>query len=223
MSKHITSQLGLGTLSLGLSLVASSLPAPVNAATMFRALLDSAQEVPPAGATNSPATGVATLELIENAPNDFSLSYNLTVSEDIDFTQLIAGTPIEQITGDNSATRLHIHNAERGANGDVVFGIFNPSLEVPSPTVTSNSDGSTTISGAWDNNDGPQPLSNFLSLLQNAQSGDELPLYFNLHTVGDPVGEIRGQIQAVPEPSLVIGLGLTAMLGVVGKTKRLKS
>ena len=199
-------------LSILLSSLQSLTSVPIIAATLFEANLDSSQEVSPGGQTNSPATGFSNLELIESTPGTFSLNYSLTVSSDINFELVASGTPVDQITNPNDATLLHIHNEARGVNGPVVFGIFNPNDD-NDPNVTFNPDGSTTISGVWDPDEGSQPLSNFVDRLLAAEPGEDVDLYWNLHTVADPAGAIRGQIVAVdapetrvPEPISSIGL-----------------
>ncbi len=187
------------------------------AATSFRAQLTSDQEVSPAGVTNSPETGSATLFL-----NGDSLEYTLTFVGDLNFEPLFAGLTAEEISANdlasdgiagNDVTRLHIHNGDRGVNGPVVYGMFNPDQDNNDNIITSIVGNTTTISGSWDIGDGSTPLADFIPGLLAAEAGDDVPLYFNLHSVDDPAGEIRGQIFAVPEPNslallLVGGLGL---------------
>lgn len=187
------------------------------AGTFFTAILNSSQEVPPAGVTNSTETGFATLELVENGINDYSLKYNVTVSSGLDFASIINGTPVGSITGASSVTRLHIHNAARGVNGGVVYGIFNPDQDFNNNvSIAVNGDGTTTIQGSWDITDG-SPVGNILSfvnVLKNTPANQDVPLYFNIHTVADPSGVIRGQIVATPESSNLLGLVIIGGLGL---------
>ena len=192
---------------------------PTRAATLFTSDLDSSQEVDPGGATNSSATGFSNLELFESTPGTFSLNYSLTVSSDINFEPVASGTPVDEITEANDAILLHIHNAPSGVNGPVVFGIFNPNDD-NDPNVTFNNDGSTTISGVWEPDEGSEPLSNFVPQLLAATPGEDVDLYWNLHTVADPAGAIRGQLVAVaasearvPEPSSLKALMLLSSIG----------
>lgn len=220
--------LKIAVLSTLVSSLQSLASMPTIAATLFESNLDSSQEEEPGGQTNSPATGFSNLELIESTPGTFSLNYSLTVSSDINFEPVVSGTPVDQITDPNDAIFLHIHNEARGANGPVVFGIFNPNDD-NDPNVAFNSDGSTTISGVWDPDEGTEPLSSFVDLLLAAEPGEDVDLYWNLHTVDDPGGAIRGQIVAVdapdarvPEPSSSIGLILFSSAGLLLR-QRLKT
>ena len=212
--------LKIAVLSTFLSLLQSVASMPTIAATLFESNLNSAQEVDPGGLTNSAATGFSSLELIEES-GVFSLEYSLTISSDINFEPVANGTPVDQITDANDATLLHIHNAARGVNGPVVFGIFNPNDD-SDPNVEFNNNGTTTISGVWEPDEGSEPLSNFVGQLLAADPGEDVDLYWNVHTVADPAGAIRGQIVAVadpetkiPEPSSSIGLILSIATGLI--------
>ena len=116
-------------LSTVLTLIAST---PAMAATLiksFQSSLNSSQEVgTPANFSNSSATGFATLDLWEDN-GEFSLSYSLTVSSELKFGAVDSGLSRQEIIelGDpNNVTRLHIHNAARGTNGPIAYGIFDP-------------------------------------------------------------------------------------------------
>ncbi|MGB3401469.1 MAG: spondin domain-containing protein [Microcoleaceae cyanobacterium] len=152
------------------------------------------QEVPePTGST---ATGTSVLTL--NEAGD-ALEYDLTVSG-LDFWQLLGTEPQTPDTADD-VTRIHIHNAETGVNGDVAFGLFD--LVAPAAggqdaddlTVVDNGDGSVTLSGIWEETDPALiPLSTFVDEIRDAEVGEDVDLYWNVHTEGFPGGEIRGQL-----------------------------
>lgn len=98
----------------------------------------------------------------------------------------------------------HIHNAPLGINGPVVH--------FPSNLVTGNTAG--TITGIWRFNDAVRPLTDSLAqALLNSNT------YFNIHTRTFPGGEIRGQIQAVPEPPTALGLLALMAWGVSWQLK----
>ena len=152
------------------------------------------QEVPePTGST---ATGTSVLTL--NEAGD-ALEYDLTVSG-LDFWQLLGTEPQTPDTADD-VTRIHIHNAETGVNGPVAFGLFD--LVAPAAggqdaddlTVVDNGDGSVTLSGIWEETDPALiPLSTFVDDIRDAEVGEDVDLYWNVHTEGFPGGEIRGQL-----------------------------
>ncbi len=211
------SKLGLATV---LSLFSLNAVLPAQAATLFQAILNSDQEVLPGGATNSPATGFATMDLNSDQTE---LAYSITVF-DIDFSDLAAvESPTDPL---DVATLLHFHQAPRGENGPVVFGIFGPDQDLDDRTVSFNADdNSTTISGIWDLEDpASEPLSTFVPELLATAAGEDTSLYLNLHSVGDPGGIIRGQVvgATVPEPTSILSLIALAGLstGSMFKKKR---
>lgn len=180
---------------------------PAHAGVVFKAFLDSGQEVAPGGVTASPATATAEMRLVGD-----TLRYSLFFDNSFDFGPVATGgTPSDF----NDITALHIHNEVRGANGPVVLGVINPSLEADR-VISFDIAGNVTVTGVWDNGDGPNPFSDFIDVFRDARPGDELPLYWNLHSVADPGGVIRGQISAVvPEPGALTLLGV-ALLGLAG-------
>ena len=167
-------------------------PIPIDDPVALTGVLTGDQEVPP---VETEATG--TVEMLLNEAGD-AISYSLTVSG-LDFGEFIGdGTPQTPET-DDDVTGLHIHSAPRGENGPIVFGIINPNQDDDDVTFTLNDDGSTTISGIGEETDpANEPLSDFVEALRAAEPGEELPLYWNIHTVEFPMGEIRAQLQVTP-------------------------
>jgi hypothetical protein len=168
-------------------------------------LLDGAQEVEPG---DNQATG--TSQLILNQYGD-ALSYQLTVSG-LDFGAFIGdGTPQTEVESDD-VTRLHIHNGDRGENGGIAFGL----IDLVDPAaggqdsddlqITVNDDGSTTLTGIWEETDPASiALSQFLNEINIAQPEEDLGLYWNIHTEEFPAGAIRGQLQsAAPLPQVSV-------------------
>lgn len=99
----------------------------------------------------------------------------------------VTGLPWSGVTG------FHIHNAAFGTNGPVVFNFpTNGSVSGENPwTFTVNGTITQTIL-------------------------DEMRLnrtYINIHTAANPGGEIRGQLEPVPEPATIaaLGAGLVAL------------
>jgi hypothetical protein len=181
-----------------------------SAAIHFTTTLDSAQEVAP-NVSTSPATGFGTLTLL-GAPGSFSLAYTVTI-DGLDLGPLTDGDAGTSPSDSNDVTGFHIHNAARGVNGGVVYGIFGPDHDVNNNvSVTIHPNGSATIVGSWDPVDG-NPAGNintFGPTMAGLTPGQDAPLYFNFHTVQFGGGAIRGQIVAVPEPGtwalLIAGL-----------------
>ena len=173
-------------------------PLPVDDPVELTAILTGDQEVPQP--TNTEATGTASLTLNETGD---ALSYSLTIAG-LDFGEFL-GTGPQTPETDDDVTGLHIHNEMRGSGGPVVFGVISPNQDDDDVSLVLNSDGSTTISGIWEETDpSGAPLRNFATAMREAAAGEELDLYWNAHTEEFPSGEIRGQISVAsveePEP-----------------------
>ena len=148
------------------------------------------------------ATG--TSELTLNEAGD-ALEYSLTVTG-LDFGAFIGdGTPLTEAT-DDDVTRVHLHNAPSGANGDIVFGLIDlvdPTFDgqdIDDLAITLNDDGSVTLTGIWEETDpASAPLSDFVADIQAGAGGEEIDLYWNIHTEEFPGGEIRGQLTVADE------------------------
>ncbi|MEO1654025.1 MAG: CHRD domain-containing protein, partial [Bacteroidota bacterium] len=161
----------------------------ISEAKAFSADFSGNQEVP---AVTTEASGSGSLRLSEDGT---VLSYEFTISG-LDFG-VLAGGEAQTIDEGDDVIMMHIHNADRGSNGGVVFGILMPSQDGDDFQVVINEDGSATVSGAWEEADeSNQALSDFVEALRNASEGDDLALYFNIHTNRVRSGEVRAQIVA---------------------------
>jgi mannose-6-phosphate isomerase-like protein (cupin superfamily) len=162
--------------------------APQTANISIQASLNSHQVVQP---TLSSAIGTAKVKLNEQGGVD----YSLTVA-DLDFGKLVEeGIPKTPDNELDDVTALHIHSGKRGSNGGHAFSIFDPTHQDEKELkLVSNVDGSTTISGTWNQieQEIPTALSSFLE--HGGLPGQESGFYFQVHTKGDPKGAIRGQI-----------------------------
>ena len=164
--------------------------------------LDGEQEV---DGGDEDASGTSTLTLNENGD---ALEYSLTVTGlDFGANGLIEGGAQTEDTSDD-VTRLHIHNAPRGENGEIVFSLFDteePDLgdlnEIPGNqdedlAISANDDGSVTLTGVWEESDpASTALSEFVPEIRDAEAGADLDLYWNVHTEEFPAGAIRGQLE----------------------------
>ncbi|NEO99196.1 MAG: CHRD domain-containing protein [Symploca sp. SIO2E9] len=192
--------------------------------SFFRAYLSGEEEIVtnPDGTfspipNDSSARGVADLKLNDSGDE---LSYRFEIFG-LDLGILEQGTqnpdnfPVTAVDApDNTVTQLHFHNAPAGANGPVVFSpaslLASGFDDLGNIEFENNTDtGSTIVSGIWDIND-PRPLTP--GLVDELLSGN---IYINVHTVGIPGGELRGQIEKVPEPTATVGLVLAGSMGLI--------
>jgi Ca2+-binding RTX toxin-like protein len=146
----------------------------------FSATATGTQEVPP---NESIATASLTAALSRG--ND-ALSFSLDIAG-LDLGGQIPGAS-------NDIVSIQFHRAPVGQNGGTIFGFFG--------TFDNDEDGDTTVdapggnvSGEWDADEGNLGET-LTSELDNLLEGD---LYVNIHTMGIPGGEIRGQIGAADE------------------------
>ena len=154
--------------------------------TAFRIEMDNGQENPP---TVSTAAGLGTVVFDTAA---VTASYNITVSG-LDFGEVL-GLPDQTSDPTDDVHGIHVHNADRGVNGGVVFGQREPTQDTDDFGAVVNANGSTTFSGVWETTDpANSSISNFAAALGAATLGSDVPLYWNIHTEEFPGGEIRGQ------------------------------
>ncbi len=187
--------IGLGAAAIGVSLAGD-----VAAEEMFVASLDGAQE--PGGGVVTDATGTATLTL--NDTEDALEIHVRVFGLDVDGS-LTPGDDQDNVLA------MHIHAAPRGTNGGVVFGFISPNSDTNGQLVITPEVDGFSLTSIWDGNEGNNTtLADQLDNLRNEG------LYFNVHTVANGGGEIRGQIE-VPEPTSIALLlasgGLTLARG----------
>jgi hypothetical protein len=151
------------------------------------------QEVPPNGTT---ASGAGTVSWDGAAR---AATYEYTVSG-VDFGPVLGMEPQTETTADD-VTIMHVHNADRGVNGPIVFGQIGPAQDADDLSIVLNDDGSWTVSGVWETTDPANAsIERFARALDLAYAGSEVPLYSNIHTTTFPGGEIRAQWTGEPGP-----------------------
>jgi len=139
--------------------------------------------------TKSQATGVATLQL----NSEGEIEYSLTVTG-LDFGILTEGGTPQTADINDDVTAIHIHDGERGTNGSHVFDILDQNKQDENElNITLNQDTSTTLSGTWNHSE-KEISRNLVDFFGKNLLGAESNFYFQIHTKGNPTGEIRGQI-----------------------------
>lgn len=161
---------------------------PATAVTRFYANITHDQEVsnPPI-----PEQGTSGIGYFELNDAQTALSYDIRLIG-LDLNGLITPGDVN-----DNVTRTHLHAAQAGQNGGIVFGQIDSQ-----PTLRNDLDdlvvdaATGRFTGVWDGNEGNNTT---LALqLNNLLNGG---LYFNVHTADHAGGEIRGQVLLVPEPS----------------------
>jgi hypothetical protein len=153
------------------------------------------------GAGASTGSGNARITLFENDASEDVLDYQITLSG-LDFSTFASEFDETAAPGDD-VIGFHIHNASRGNQGGILFGIVG-SAGSPFDTgatddadrevTVNNEEGSVQISGTWEPGEGNADPSTLASAIENANEGDDVPLYLNVHTDANQGGEIRGQV-----------------------------
>ena len=189
------------SIPLILAVVLLAVPHRANAVTMFTVTLTGSQEVPP---NPSSASGLARFVLNDAMT---ALTFSATIFG-LDFTGSRTPNPLDNLIA------AHIHApAPPGVNAGVVWGFFgapfndnNPNDQVVTPFGIGVGG---MISGKWDLPEGN--TTTLAAQLPNILAGNS---YINFHTVQFPGGEIRGQIDQVPEPAglILIGAGLAGLV-----------
>ncbi len=170
---------------------ASFVPVAANAAMVsFTSILTGVQENP---SVSTPAIGTATGTLSSN-----DVGGNSVFTYQVEYSNLL---------GAIARPFAHIHIGSIGVNGPIIHDLDNASSFAGTT--------SGTITGDWRFDDATQPLTT--AFTQELTKGN---LYFNIHTSMFPSGEIRGQIQQVPEPSSALGVLAIAGLGAAVQLKK---
>jgi hypothetical protein len=161
----------------------------------FVAFLDASQTVAPSG---SSATAVAQFWYSHRTR---SLRYRIEI-DGLDLTRFqTCGFPIPGCNPADTAddvTNIHIHSAPRGADGPHALNVYlGPSDDDDDLVIVP---GRGLILGAWDDEDENPALPAGLGSVALSDAFGELcagGLYVAIHTVADPAGAIRGQIEPV--------------------------
>lgn len=191
-------------------------------ATEFTASVDADQVNPPFGVEGDPAgsrfSGTASLQF---QPATGGEGPRLTYRLDLPGMDLDGSLTPADFSDD--VTAIHIHAGEFGGNGPHVLNVYGFSggqiREDDADLVVNPA--LSFVTGVWDDGDqlftgpgGARQMFDSAALsthLQDLQSGG---LYFQIHTLNFPNGELRGQIVPVPEPG-VLTLWVMAVCAVI--------
>jgi len=172
----------------------------------FEAILTGANEVPP---VVSPATGQAIVVLDPTAQTiQINATFSGLTTPDV-AAHIHCCLPSPFLTGFNVGVATTVPafvgfplNVTSGSYNSAVFDltqalIYNPAF--------------VTLQGGI-----PQAEAALLAGIQNGGT------YFNIHTVSNPGGEIRGFLSKVPEPATLylLGFGLIALAGIIRRRRR---
>jgi len=187
----------MGLLAIGLLACAAS--GAQAALILGDANLNGAQEVPPVATA---AIGVSILNVDSNTGL-------------FDLELFVSGITQAQLAGVGpNNTPVHIHNAPPGVNGPIVvdlgfLGTIDDIGTLGFKLAVEGAQFGGTQGGL--NSDTATNIANLLA-------GN---MYVNVHTTTAGGGEIRGQINAIPEPTS-IGLGLIGVCGLAAACRRRK-
>jgi len=172
----------------------------------FEAILTGANEVPP---VVSPATGLAIVVLDPTAQTiQINATFSGLTTPDV-AAHIHCCLPSPFLTGVNVGVATTVPafvgfplGVSSGSYTSQVFDltqalIYNPAF--------------VTLQGGI-----PQAEAALLAGIQNGGT------YFNIHTVSNPGGEIRGFLSKVPEPATLylLGFGLIALAGIIRRRRR---
>ena len=162
--------------------------------TLLTVAMTGDQETPP-NASQASGSGVVLWD-----PETNTATYEIVV-RGLDFGP-VRGLPADTPTTADDVTNMHVHTAPLGVAGPVIFGQIAPAhddddlhvVELETMDARPAGDGTWIVSGAWDPGDpAVVPITAFADALSAAASGQDVALYFNVHTTAFPAGEIRGQ------------------------------
>ncbi|MGQ0534035.1 MAG: CHRD domain-containing protein, partial [Caulobacteraceae bacterium] len=172
--------------------------------TAFQIILDSSQEVGTGSTSTATGLGIVVFDNVNT-----TLSYYLTIAG-LDFGELLNGGVPDTADPNDDVTLMHIHSGARGAYGPVAFDILplGSTDDADDLTHSQNPNGSRNLSGLWETTDpASTSLTTFAAALGAAIPGNDVSLYFNIHSAQFGGGVIRGQFVCIADDNdnVVIG------------------